>query len=208
MPYPPEVQFTTQEYEIIFRIRQLLGDEKEVFVDEANSNTCNQISASGTIYLLEEPKGYPLDIIVDGVSFSGTDPRVLGYKYLQFTTPVLVSGAAITVIYENFRHSDLEIINTYDSSAMTYLTAQCNLTSADLGIDLLVLATAYILLTKDISVYVKSAVNLEDGTSRFDASNRPKALSDLLKQISTDLKSALSIKTKCAMLSLPVYKVE
>jgi hypothetical protein len=207
--FPPENTYSTQEEEIIFRIRQLIGDEKEVFVDDTNTAYSPNIKANGTIYQLEEPKGYPLEIYVNGTEYSGTNnPVILSYKMLQFNTPILVSGANLTVIYEHFRHSDDEIINTYDTSATTYLVAQCNLTMEDYGIDLLVLATAYILLMKDLSNYIKSAISLQDSDSQVDTSGRPTVLRDLLKAIADELLLALKAKTSCKLLSLPVYKVE
>lgn len=208
--YPVEAAITLPEQEIIFRIRQLIGDTKETFVDDVeNTLVCGGVSASGTLYQLQEPRGYPTNVYVNGIEFTDpTNPSVLGYKYLKFSSPTLVSGASITVIYEHFNHSDVEIIDTYDSSAYTYLTGQCNLNPADLGVDLLVLATAYVLLTKDLNNYIKSAVNLEDSDSRFDASRRPQYMMDLLKRISAELLTGIQAKAHCKMFNLPVYKVE
>jgi hypothetical protein len=207
-----EVILTSEEEEIVFRVRQLIGDEKEVFVDDTYAGTScggGEVLASGTMYKLQEPKGYPLEVYVGGQEYTTSgNPTVLGYKFLKFASPVLVSGAKITVVYEHFKHSDLEIIDTYDSGALTYLTAQCNLSIEELGIDLLVLSTAYILLTKDLSVYVQSAVELQDSDSKYNASTRPNGLKDLLKMIQDQLKGAIEAKTKCKMLYLPVYKVE
>lgn len=207
--FPQEVSFPAADEEIIFRIRQLIGDEKEAYVDDVVIGSCSNVVASGTMYQLEEPKGYPRQIYVNGLEYITIgNPTVIGYKYLQFSTSVLVNGSSLTVIYDHFRHSDLEIIETYDTSATTYLTKQCNLSIEDLGIDLLVLATAYILLTKDLSIYIKSAVKLEDSDSKFDASIRPRYLNDLINSISKELGSALEDKTRCKMNSLPIYKIE
>ena len=208
MTYPQE-NLDSSEQEIVFRIRQLIGDEKEVFIDDKSTNHCSNIMISGSVYELEEPKGYPIYVAVNGVEHDDlTDPIVIGYKYLQFPSTILVSGATISVIYNHFRHSDLEIIDTYDSGALTYLSAQCNLSQEDIGVDLLVLATAYILLQKDLNNYIKSAVSLSDSDSQFDASSRPRYIKDLLDKISDELKNSLSIKLRCTMLSLPVYKIE
>lgn len=207
--YPSEVVFTQPEADIVFRIRQLIGDSKEIYIDDKNTTYCSTVLASGTTYQLEEPKGYPTQVFVNNVEFSDPfNPLVLGYKFLKFTSPVLVSGAQITVFYEHFRHSDLEIIETYDTAATTYLNDQCNLTNVDLGIDLLVLATAYIFLQNDLSTYIASAISLEDADSKYNASTRPQYLVSLLNQISKELKNAIEAKTRCKMLSLPVYKVE
>lgn len=209
--FPVEQVLTVEEEEIVFRIRQLIGDEKEIFVDDTYAgNSCGgEVLASGTMYKLQEPKGYPLEVQVNQVEYTSSgNPSVLGYKYLKFNSPVLVSGAKLVVVYEHFRHSDLEIIDTYDTSALTYLTAQCNITVEELGVDLLVLATAFILLGKDLTLYVKSAVELQDSDSKFNAASRPNALKDLLKMIEGQLKSAIEARTRCKLLQLPVYKVE
>lgn len=210
MVYPLENNFSAAEQELIFRIRQLIGDTKEIFIDDKTADFAD-ISINGTMYKLDEPKGYPLQITVGDQEYttSGTyKATVLGNKYIQFENPVLVSGAEFSVVYNHFRYSDEEILDTYDTSSMTYLTSQCNISQEDLGIDLLVLSTAYIFLTQDLNNYVKSAVKLQDSDSQFDASNRPQYIRDLLRDIATNLKNAIEIKTRCKMLSLPVYKVE
>ncbi len=209
--YTVEREFSASELEIIFRIRQLIGDEKEVFVDDVNSNCTNRVLASGTMYQLEEPKGYPLEVYVNGIEYTTSGSitaDVLGYKLIKFSNPVLFSGVNITVIYEHFRHSDSEILDTYDTSSMTYLTQQCNLSAEDLGIDLLVLATSYVLLMKDLHNYIKSAIRVQDSDSQFDGSTRPTVLKDLLKSISDELLASLKVKTSCKVMHLPVYKVE
>lgn len=208
MSYPIEY-LTVGEQEIVFRIRQLVGDEVEVYVDDKDIALCSNVTASGTIYQLDEPKGYPLQVNVGGTDYNTVlDPKVIGYKLLQFQSSVLTSDKHITVVYNHFRHSDTEIIDTYDTSAMTYLTAQCNLDINDLGIDLLVLATAYILLTKDLNNYIKSAVEVQDGDSRFNSVRRPEYLQLFMKEIASELKNSLGKKMSCKMLSLPVYKIE
>jgi hypothetical protein len=215
MIYPVQGSFSPEEEIIIFQIRQLIGDTEEVFIDDViTAGGCSRVSANGTIYELDEPKGYPINIYVDGVEYTSTSgtygAQVLGDKYIRFTNTsgVLFNDSHLVVIYNHYRNSDLDILNTYDTSAKIYLTAQCNLSDEQLGPDLLVLSTAYALLTKDMSEYVKSAVNLEDSDSRFDASRRPDALAKLLDSIGKSLKAALEAKTRCSMLSLPVFKIE
>jgi hypothetical protein len=210
--YPVERTFTPDEAEIIFRIRQLTGDEKEVYVDDITEvGQCSTVKASGTLYQLEEPKGYPREIYVNGVEYASTSGatgvQVLSYKFLQFVTPIVL-GDSLVVIYDHFNESDAAILDVYDTSATTYLVAQCNLEPEDLSIDLLVLATAFVLLSKELVKYTKDALKIEDSDSVIDASRRPQYLRGLLDLIKNDLKDALEMKLKCKMLSLPVYKVE
>jgi hypothetical protein len=206
----PQLNLTPDEQTIVFKVRQLIGDEPEPYVDDIlNVDACGKVKAGGTIYELEEPKGYPLQVDINGNEYTQVNnPTVIGYKLLQFSSPVLVSGANLMVLYNHFRHADAEIIDTYDTSAYIYLVQACNLTADDIGIDLLTLSTAYVLLTNDMSDYIKSAVSLGDSDSTFDAARRPTHLGDLLKLIAGQLKEAVETKKACKMLSLPVYKVE
>lgn len=213
--YPQEINLTPAEEEIVFRIRQLIGDDKNTFIDDVpDTGATSRVKMSGLTYELEEPKGYPLEVYVDGTEYTSTSGalglQVLSYKILRFTATsgVLGLGNSLLVVYNNFRHSDLEIINTYDTSAKTYLVAQCNLSDEELGVDLLVLATAYILLSKDLRGYIENSVRMRDSDSEFDASARPGALRGLLSDIQKTLKDALERKMSCKMLSLPVYKIE
>ncbi|RKZ96082.1 MAG: hypothetical protein DRQ40_01995 [Gammaproteobacteria bacterium] len=208
--FPQEVILTPEEQVIVFRIRQLVGDEKRTVVDDVyDVALCGRAKVEGSMYALEEPKGYPLEVIVAGTPVT-SGVSVLSYEYLQWDTVPgpLVSNTPLSVIYETFRHSDLEIINTYDTGATSFLVSQCNLTVQELSQDLLILSTSYALLSKDVSVYIKEAVSLEDSDSTFDTSRRPQHLISYMKTVQDCLKNALEVKTRCKLMSLPVYKVE
>lgn len=215
--YPVEHTLTSSEETIVFRIRQLIGDEKEVFVDDIqNLQSSNAVSANGTMYQLEEPKGYPMEVYIDGLEYSqNTNPEMLSYKFLKFKPTVsgspigpLASGNTLTVLYNHFRHSDLEIINTYDTSAMSFLVDQGGLDQEDIGIDLMILATAYLLLMNDLNLYIKESVTIKDSDSEFSTGNRASALKDLLKAIADKINHALDVKISGKMLGLQVKKVE
>lgn len=213
--FQPEIILSVEEEEIIFRIRQLTGDTKEVFVDNVvtNSSLCSNIISSN-LYELQEPLGYPLEISVDNIQYTTTSGEfgveVLGYKYLKFTASsgVLHDSSSLLVIYNHFRNSDINILNTYDTSAFTYLTSQCNLDVDDVGVDLLILGTAYVLLTKDMSKYIKDGIKVADSDSSIDLTARASNLSRFLDYTAKSLKEAIEVKTRCKMLRLPVYKVE
>ena len=214
--------FTVDEQDIIFRIRQLISDEKEVFVDEVNVvPNLPSIQVSGSIYTLEEPKGYPQELYINGVEYGTTTTGstavdVLSYKMLKFVLTAgvgpLQAGKTLTIIYDHFRNSDVEIINTYDVGAYTYLVNQCGLDEeGDIPIDLLVLATAFIFLTKDIHKLSSEAVELRDSDSQFisaGATGGVRNLMDLLKLINSQLLDSLNTLMKCKMMRLPIYKVE
>lgn len=208
--FPSEITLTAAEEAVVFQIRQLIGDEKRIVVDDLyDVGLCGRSKVQGSMYGLEDPKGYPLEIRLNGSAVvSGVE--VLGYEYLQWDTVPgpLVEGSSLSVVYEKFRHSDLEIINTYDTGATNFLVSQCNLSASDLTPDLLVLATAYALLSKDMARYIEEAVNLEDSDSRVDASRRPQSLNTFMRTVRDFLTDALEAKMKCKIMSLPVYKVE
>lgn len=213
--YPSEAVLSPEDLSIIFTVRQLISDSIEVYVDDyIDVSQCAKIKVSGSMYELDYPKGYPIEVYVNGVEYTSTSGalgvEVLSYKYLRFTNPsgVLSTGSNLTVIYNSFRHSDLEIINTYDIGATIYLTDQCGLTHEDLTVDLLVLATSFILLSKDLNTYIKEGLNIEDGTSRIDATFRARDLNNHLNMIKKQLQTSLEAKMKCKMLNLPIYRVE
>ena len=170
---------------------------------------CANVKLDGSMYGLEDPKGWPVDIVVGGTPVT-SGVTVLNHEYLKWDTipGPLVSGTSICVVYDKFRHSDLEIINVYDTAAHLYLTAQCGLSDEELSPDLLTLSTAFVLLSNDMSKYISEAVNLEDSDSKFDASRRPQALATFMNMLAKALKDALEAKTGCKLMSLPVYKVE
>jgi hypothetical protein len=213
----PEVLYTADELHIITRIRNLVGDEKEVFVDDKIIVTSGiDIKANGTMYELDESKGYPVEVYVNSseVGAQGQDPvSVMSYKFLKFTqSGALHIGDALTVVYEHFRYSDLEIINAYDLNAPTYLVAQCGLTFDDLTMDLLILATAFIFLTRDLSDMALNAAEVQDSDSTYRNAGATmgasRAITDLLNIVNNQLLKAITMKTRCKILSLPVYKIE
>lgn len=214
--FPSEVALTVDEEVIVFRVRGLIGDEKRTVVDEIyDIDSCANVKVDGSMYGMEEHKGWPIDVRVGGVpvtsgAVSSGVVEVLNYEYLRWNTVPgpLVAGTSLSVVYNHFRYSDLEIINTYDTGATTFLAGQCGLTSAQIGPDLLVLATAYALLSNDLQKYINEAVNLEDSDSKIDASRRPQSLTTYMNTLSKELIRALEAKTRCKVMSLPLYKVE
>lgn len=217
----PETILTSEEEEIIFRIRQLIGDDKEVFVDDISiTPNLPNVKVSGSLYELEEPKGYPQEVYVNGVQYGAvtsgaTATSVLSYKFLKFQTTLgvgpLQNGSKLTVIYDNFRYSDYEIIQTYDTAATTYLVNQCGLDFPDLTVDLLILATAYVLLSGDVYKLTSNAIEIRDSDSEYKtagATTGIRSLVDFMKIINDQLLDALNRKMSCKMMSLPIYKVE
>lgn len=212
MSYIPDIVLTQAEQDIVSRVRSLIGDTKEVFIDDfPQISICDEISSDGTLYQFRETRAYPLEITISGVEItgSGNNPQVLSYKYLKFNSPgPLTLNTQFRVIYEKFRHSDKEILNVYDTGAFTYASQKCNLDVEAIPIDLLVLITAYILLQSDLNLYIGSAVSLRDADSQFDAQVRAEILRKHLEHVSDEIETYLKSLTSCVMMNLPVKKVE
>lgn len=212
--YPIDIPLTTEEEILIFQIRQLIGDQESLYIDDVpNVGSCSRVMMNGTIYTLEEPKGYPTNIYLNTIEYTSTSgvygAKVLGNKYIQFNTAgVLTQDSHLVVVYNHFINSDSEILNIYDTSAKFYLTGQCNLQEEYLSPELLGLSTAYVILTSRLSYYIENAVKLEDSDSKFDASRRPDAIAKLLDHVYKALKSGIELKSKCKVMSLPIFKVE
>ena len=67
--FPREITLTSSEEVIVFKIRQLVGDEKRTVVDDIYSvDHCANVKLDGSMYGFEEPKGWPVEVYVSGVT--------------------------------------------------------------------------------------------------------------------------------------------
>jgi hypothetical protein len=121
--FPPEMNLTDTEKDLIAEIRLLVGDPLDVnreYGDEAASS----IHPDGKTYELDE-KGWPICITMNGVQYNdSTNPTINGYKYLIFdnfidTTRIVCSGTkaieyGVDIWYYTFRWSDRQIIEAYN----------------------------------------------------------------------------------------------
>jgi len=211
--YPSEASFlglTAEEISIIEGVRDIIGDRPSPILEESdNPGHAKAISSDGSMYELQQPKGWPVVIMVDGTEYSSTsDPQVVGYKYLVFSGVSLDNTITYSFLYNNFRFSDQEIISAYDNSAASALTEQCNLTPEQLTVPLIILATAVVLLQGEFQALAAEAVTIEDNDSKYDNSIRLVALQREIKDLRDRLNSALREKTKCATINLPIFRVE
>jgi len=117
--YPQEVTLTAAELDTIFRIRQIIGDYKEVNRDYISSATSfDNVSNDGYVIELDNAKGWPLAVIIDGYQNTSIDePIVQGYQFLVFSlTQISTTSGTADIWYEHFRFSDKEIIETHSKS--------------------------------------------------------------------------------------------
>lgn len=209
--YPTEAfvfGLTAQEQEIIHSIRILIGDQKSTEIEEVlNGMSCDKIKMGGSVYKLDD-KGWPIKIIISGTEYSNPiDPQVENYQFLVFSgTGVLDND--ISIMYNTFRFSDIEILDAYDFSASSVLTAQCNLTPEQLTPALLNLATSVVLLQGEYQKYAEQAVEMKDNDSEIDTVERLNYLQRELQVLRGELERAIKKKLACASYSLPVIRVE
>lgn len=119
--YPSETDLNPAQQEAVLRIRGYIGDVKEVVRDYISSTTSyDNVSDDRKTITLDNPKGWPLSVVVDGVSYETIlDPVVNGYQFLTFSgTEISTTSGTADIWYHHFRYSDKEIIDAYDRSEL------------------------------------------------------------------------------------------
>jgi len=116
--YPAEVDLTTAQQSTINRIRQYIGDFKEINRDYMSPNTSYEnLSDDGYTISFDNPKAWPLAITVDDVEYTSIiDPVVNGYQFITFSGTQIVQDSSVANIwYEHFRFSDRELLDMYET---------------------------------------------------------------------------------------------
>lgn len=176
--YPPEIALAGQDREIVESIRVTIGDMGSIerdFFDSSDPErvfTCStQISEDGRVWELSEPRGWPRRVVVNGVAKTSiADPRVLGYKFLEFagsgTLPVITGS--LDVYYDHFRFSDREILLAYDRGR-NLLIAGCQLREDQISLEMRVMQAAILLLEGELrDLQSGGAISITDGDTRYD----------------------------------------
>jgi hypothetical protein len=115
--YPAEVELTSSQQDTVYRIREYLGDSKEISRDRISPDTSyDNVSDDGYTVTLDNPPGWPLSVSVDGTYYSTlSDPVVNGYQFITFSgTEIVTDSTVVDVWYEHFRFSDRQIITSFD----------------------------------------------------------------------------------------------
>ena len=204
--YPPEIGLSREDREIVESIRVVVGDlgsiERDSF-DSSNpqdaSNCASQISSDRCTWELEQPKGWPQKVILNGEpKTSLADPQVFGYKFLVFSGTACITGT-LDVFYNNFRFSDREILVSFDRS-VNFITAGCSLTSTQITKEMRMVQTAILLLEGEIRDlnFSGDSVRITDGETEFDNTSRIDLILARTRDLE-DLKLKMRELVKCAI---------
>ena len=112
--YPRELSITDDEYNIIERIRNRIGDSivfNREYMTASDSLTNSKLVAGGKTYYNPSIQFWPYNIKVNTTTYSGTvysggiNPSVYRYQYLEFS-------------FETFKLPDRVIWDTYDNATV------------------------------------------------------------------------------------------
>jgi len=191
--YPPEIALSDDDREIVESIRITLGDsgliERDLYdASDAQSNAAcaSQIDPAGCTWELEEWKGWPQKVLLNGLEkIDINDPQVIGYRFLSFSgTSPCITGS-LDVYYNSFRFSDREILMAYDRARN--LLVACGLTEDQITTEMRIMQAAILLLEGEIREVSSGAFKIVDGDTTYDNSSmirsRTEDLSDLKRKI-------------------------
>ena len=205
--YPPEIGLSEEDLEIVESIRVTVGDmgsiERDLFDSsqpQDSSGCSTQISSDQCTWELEEPKGWPQKVVLNGTNKTSlNDPQVLGYKYLVFSGSVCITGT-LDVFYNRFRFADREILVSFDRS-VNLITASCNLSSTQITKEMRIMQTSILLLEgelRDINAGGGSPIRVKDGDTEFDNRARVDLILARTRDLE-DLKEKMRELIKCAI---------
>jgi len=197
--YPDEIEYGSEDRQIIDRIRTYIGDPKGLR-REYGEDAASSIHLDGKTYEMDE-KGWPTMINMAGKSYTSTsDPSVNGYRFLRFinfinitTTSGIVDPATpcetkyythgVDIWYYTFRHSDREIMAAYDRCPITP-----GLTAANVTVESYILQTAINLLYQENwEDAIEDGAVVTDETTRYDPSPGLRFRKDLMDMLNKKL---------------------
>jgi len=198
--YPPEIEYGSEDQQIIDRIRTYIGDpvglRREYGEDAASS-----IHPDGKTYELDE-KGWPASVNMNGNQYCDTvNPSINGYRYLRFTEfidvtstvphPTCCSGCddyetvtyGVDIWYYVFRNSDRQIMEAYERCPIPP-----GLTAANVTVEAYVLQTAINLLYQENwEDAIEDGAVVTDEQSRYDPTPGLRFRNDLLDKLNKQL---------------------
>ena len=119
--YPPEVLLSGPEQDMVYRVREYIGDFKEVNRDYLSSTTSyDNVSTDTYSVEFDNPPAWPLSVVVDGTSYQTiNDPVVKDYSFITFSgTAIDTTDGTVDIWYDHFRFSDREILSAYNNSEL------------------------------------------------------------------------------------------
>jgi len=190
--FPPEMNLTDTEKDIIGEIRLLIGDPLDVN-REYGEEAASSIHPDGKTYELDE-KGWPICITMNGTQYNdSSNPTINGYKYLIFNefidvTQIVCSGTkaieyGVDIWYYTFRWSDRQILEAYNKCPVPI-----GLTVTTANVQSYILYTAIRLIgSENWHDAIEDGADVRDeGTAYSPASGfvfRAKLLDDLKKKL-------------------------
>lgn len=194
--YPDEIEYGTEDQQIIDRIRTYIGDPKGLR-REYGEDAASSIHLDGKTYEMDE-KGWPALISMGGVPYRSSDnPTVNGYKFLRFQDYIDISSTVISgtcedyrtithgvdIWYYTFRHSDRQIMEAYDRCPIPP-----GLTAANVTIEAYVLQTALNLLYQENwEDAIEDGAVVTDETTRYDPTPGLRFRNDLMDKLKSKL---------------------
>lgn len=148
--YPVEGTFTAKDYYIINRVRDFIGDRKELTRDYVSQTEgFDSISEDGKTHSLLNPRGWPLNIKVNELELTtASGMLVRDYQFLTYSGTINTTSTStdtLDVWYYHFRFSDAEILEKYSS-----LLPPPPLTKDQVTTELAVVCTAIELLSGEL----------------------------------------------------------
>ena len=212
--YPSEIALSEEDREIVESIRVTLGDigiiEREFF-DSSDTNSAfacaSQISSDKKTWELEEFKGWPQRVIINGEEKTSiSDPQVIGYKFLTFSgTGACITGT-LDIFYNHFRFSDREILLTYDRSVN--LLVSCGLTESQVTTEMRIMQAAILLLEGELRDFQQGGISIRDGDTSYDSSRAIESRSQELNDLRLKMRELVQCARVSASYSLEGVRVD
>jgi len=149
--YPEEADFTEDDFYVVDRIRLYIGDQKEITRDYVSATTgYDSVSEDGYTYTLSNPKGWPVKVVLDGVSYTTLDePTVEDYQFITFSgVQINTTSGTLDVWYSHFRFSDIAVLTAYNG-----LTPPYPLSATQVTFELEAVTTAIDLLSAELRLF-------------------------------------------------------
>lgn len=195
--YQTEALYTNNDHLVIDKIRTVLGDRKELIRDFVSPTTgYSSISEDGYTHSFSNPRGWPVSITLDNNLYTThEEPTVNDYQFITFSgTQISTISGTLDIWYYNFRFSDSEILNVYNS-----LVPPTPLTSDQMTFDLSILCASLELLYgelrsavvnsgTEVAIFEEIRINPKGGldTRSSDLSSLLKQKQDLIDEIIKD----------------------
>jgi hypothetical protein len=153
--YPAEATFTSREMYVVARLRNLVGDPRELSRDYISADTTySNVSTDKKSVALSNPRGWPLRVVLDGTDYtSSEEPRVNDYQFVTFSgIEISTVSGTLDIWYYHFRNSDSELLNVFNG-----LTVPPELTADQVTFELSLVTAAVEVLEKEFRLFTATS---------------------------------------------------